>query len=147
MFALFPEGKARMHRIAYFSSAMADAHPDQLSAILTASRSNNARLDVTGLLCHYDGSFLQFLEGPPDTVEALYAQIACDRRHKDLVRVLDEPARSRAFPNWSMALVDADHLDDAHQAFVQGLREVAIQPGPESARLEVVLASFRRWLR
>ncbi|WP_369062414.1 BLUF domain-containing protein [Caulobacter sp. 73W] len=136
-----------MQRIAYFSSSTARAEPDQLSTILASARSNNARLDITGLLCHYDGSFLQFLEGPPGAVEALYAQIARDRRHKDLVRVLDEPAQSRAFSNWSMALVDADRLDDAQQAFRQGLREVEITPGPESARLEVVLDSFRRWLR
>lgn len=135
-----------MRRIAYFSSA-ATGGAAELSAILENSRRNNAALGVTGLLCHHDGSFLQFLEGAPEVLEALYGRISRDRRHKDLVRVLDEEASTRAFGDWSMALVDAGEAGMAHQAFCQSLRDVVIAPGPEAARLHVVLNSFRRWLR
>ena len=135
-----------MQRIAYFSSAATDG-PAELSAILESSRRNNAALGVTGLLCHHDGSFLQFLEGDAGVLEALYGRIRRDRRHKDLVRILDEQAATRAFGDWSMALVDAGEAGTAHQAFCQGLKDVVIAPGPEAAQLHVVLNSFRRWLR
>lgn len=136
-----------MQRLAYFSSAASPIDPAELAKILAASRRNNARLEVTGLLCHYDGSFLQFLEGPADTIEPLYKKIARDRRHKDLVRVLDEPASERAFGDWSMAVVDAQEMGATQEAFCHRLADIAIAPGPEAARLEVVLGSFRRWLR
>lgn len=102
-----------MQRIAYFSSSATAEGPD-LPSILASSRRNNAALGVTGLLCHHDGSFLQFLEGDPQVLEGLYGRISRDRRHKDLVRVLDEEARTRAFGDWSMALVDAGEAGAAH---------------------------------
>lgn len=136
-----------MRRIAYFSSSAATRSASELTDIVESSRRNNAAAGVTGLLCHHDGSYLQFLEGAPQALDLLYARIGRDRRHKDLVRVLDEPAQARAFGDWSMALVDASEMGIAHQAFCRGLREVVIRPGPEAPRLEVVLNSFRRWLR
>nr|QQZ51135.1 BLUF domain-containing protein [Phenylobacterium glaciei] len=50
-----------MHSLSEYGAAC--AHPSELDAILAASHRNNRRCGVTGMLCHYEGSFLQFLEG------------------------------------------------------------------------------------
>jgi len=58
--------------MAYLSTARLVPTPSELDAILAASHCNNCRRGVTGMLCHFEGSFLQFLEG--ESGEALSAQ-------------------------------------------------------------------------
>lgn len=136
-----------MLRVAYFSSAAVEPDAETLSSILSASRRNNARLGVTGLLCHHDGSFLQFLEGEDATVEALYQRILRDPRHKDVLKMMGEPAEHRAFADWSMALVHVDEVGPEHRAFCSGLRQVTAGAGLQASSVQSLLDSFRRWLR
>ncbi|MDG2520638.1 BLUF domain-containing protein [Caulobacter segnis] len=136
-----------MLRIAYFSSAAGQPDSGALDAIISTSQRNNADLGLTGLLCHHDGSFLQFLEGEDDAVNAIFQRIVRDPRHKDVLKMMWEPAERRAFADWSMALVHVDEVGAEHQAFCSGLRQVtAGAPGFDSG-MQSLLDSFRRWLR
>lgn len=94
-------------RLIYLSRAVRDEHgrPPDLGSILAASRRNNPRLGVTGVLMVSRGEFGQVLEGPEDGVEALYERIEHDPRHRDF-EVFDlHPITERAFPDWSMGHV------------------------------------------
>ena len=73
-----------------------------LQVIAATSARNNKNVDVTGMLLYSDGDFMQLLEGPGNTVEALYARIGLDQRHHKLRRILLEPIDTRAFGDWSM---------------------------------------------
>lgn len=77
--------------------------PSAIEAIVEVSRSRNAALDVTGALLFSGTRFVQFLEGPLDSISALQASIRNDVRHKDVttlsVRVIDE----RQFEGWALA--------------------------------------------
>ncbi|MEW5687156.1 MAG: BLUF domain-containing protein [Pseudomonadota bacterium] len=137
-----------MLSLAYFSSAVGPLTPDALGQLLTAAQDNNRRLEVTGLLCHYDGSFLQFLEGPDEAVLSLYERIARDARHRDLLVVRRAPITRRAFPDWTMALVSPREVTDAQRAFARGLRDLEIDADAEDrAALRGLLDAFRAWLR
>jgi hypothetical protein len=58
-----------------------------------------------GALYFADGCFFQCLEGPADAVDALYARLHQDPRHRDLA-VLGRSAVERAsFAGWSMKFV------------------------------------------
>lgn len=134
--------------MAYLSSATETPTRAELEAILTASRRNNAARSVTGMLCHYDGSFLQFLEGAEADVEAIFGVIATDPRHGGLVRLYSRPIEDRLFPNWSMALARPGDLDPEQRAFTKGLRDLEVAATPAHAQLvEPFLASFRAWMR
>ena len=134
--------------MAYLSSATKTPTGADLEAILTASRRNNAKRGVTGMLCHYDGSFLQFLEGEDADVEAIFGVIAADPRHSGLVRLYSRPIDARLFANWSMALARPGELDPEQRAFTKGLRDLEVAATPAHAQMvEPFLASFRAWMR
>ena len=91
-----------MLQLVYISSPSGIV-PGDVSAILAASRRNNARDSITGLL-YADGSrFLQALEGPADMVEATYARIQQDKRHRALVILSRRTVETREFGSWEMA--------------------------------------------
>ena len=63
---------------------------DDLANLLLTSRSNNARLGITGMLLHREGRFIQVLEGPDEAVRARLAVIARDPRHTAVHTIVDE---------------------------------------------------------
>lgn len=137
-----------MISLAYFSSAAGSLEPAEIDTILAVSRRNNTAAGVTGLLCHFDGSFLQFLEGDEAPVRATFDRIAMDARHHNILKVHDAPIATRAFGDWSMGLVNARDVDAAHQAFCRNLREVEIAATAEHrAALSGLLTVFRAWMR
>lgn len=134
--------------IAYLSTAVAPPDAAELDDILAASQRNNARQGVTGLLCHYEGAFLQFLEGEAGAVEAVYARIAQDPRHFALVQLYRRAITQRLFADWTMAVARPDRLDPQHSRFLQGLRELQVGGSEEHARaVKPFLDAFRAWLR
>ncbi|WP_269714824.1 BLUF domain-containing protein [Caulobacter sp. NIBR2454] len=137
-----------MISLAYLSSATRLMDPEALGTLIDHSARNNQARGIAGLLCHYDGSFLQFLEGEEDKVDALFALISKDRRHGGLIVMHRQEVSARAFPDWSMALVSSAEVGPAHQAFCRNLRHLKIDQGAENhAVLTKVLASFSMWLR
>jgi hypothetical protein len=82
-------------------------HPE-VGRILLQSRRNNGRNRLVGGLYFSDGCFFQVLEGRQDQVEALYARLQLDPRHRD-VKVLDRrEIPEPAFTGWAMK-----HVPDA----------------------------------
>lgn len=91
-----------MLQLVYISSAN-PAAPCPTQDILTVSRRNNARDRITGLLYADAGRFLQALEGPEEAVEAAYARIQQDPRHRAIVMLSRRMVDRRAFGHWEMA--------------------------------------------
>ncbi|MGB3626193.1 MAG: BLUF domain-containing protein [Henriciella sp.] len=100
-----------MKRIIYLSSARHNLKPPHIKDILTVSRENNRKADMTGLLVFHDSVFLQVLEGPDEAVSETYARIERDWRHTDCRVLFDEPVVERAFAEWAMAYKIADDLE------------------------------------
>lgn len=91
-----------MHNLIYASSATYLFSDAELLEILTKSRLNNAKLDVTGLLLYHEGSILQILEGEKTVLASLYNKILYDPRHKGLIKMIDSEIPERNFKEWSM---------------------------------------------
>ena len=81
------------------------------AAILRTSRSRNAALGITGLLCHSDGVFVQLLEGGRAAVNTLYNHIVADPRHRDVMLLAYEEIEQRRFAGWSMGQVSLPRLN------------------------------------
>lgn len=91
-----------MLQLVYVSSVTPSANVDP-AAILAASRVNNRRDGITGLLYSDKARFLQALEGPEDKVEATFARIKADGRHRAIVLLSRRTIDAREFGAWEMA--------------------------------------------
>jgi hypothetical protein len=96
--------------IVYFSHASREYDHSALLDLLTLSRRNNRRDDITGMLLHHDGNFVQALEGPPDSVARTFARIGADSGHDGIISTGTIPVQERQFPNWSMGFHAAESL-------------------------------------
>jgi hypothetical protein len=76
-----------------------------LADLLGKARENNRVLEVSGMLLHHNGSFLQVLEGEESVVDALFQKIAKDPRHTRMMTIKRASISQRAFPGWSMGFV------------------------------------------
>ncbi len=84
----------------------------EVNRILVYSRRNNRRREVGGVLHYGSGFFFQYLEGPADTVDCLYARICRDPRHERVERLTRRPIRNRRFRDWSMKFVAIESVVD-----------------------------------
>ena len=97
----------------YASFALELMSEAELLNVLTKSRDNNARLDITGMLLYRRGSFLQVLEGDKRVVDDLFKVIARDPRHYRITRLQERSVTKREFENWSMGFANLDSVDSA----------------------------------
>ena len=89
-----------------------------LSSILTTSRFNNKKRDITGALICREDIFLQLLEGPKEDIEETYHSIKRDDRHLNVQHLLDHNVDQRLFPAWAMK-------DDPVKTWMWSKEEVA----------------------
>lgn len=112
-----------MLQLVYVSSANPRESVDP-AGILAVSRRNNRRDAVTGLLYADHARFLQVLEGPEDKVEAAFARIQADTRHRALVILSRRSVEVREFGDWDMAHYapgdDSDRLIERVSHLAQG---------------------------
>ncbi len=109
-----------LHQVVYISSATKAFEQDELERLLEKARKRNTQDGVTGMLLHDDFSFLQVLEGAPETIQRTLARIQRDSRHAGLTVVQDQPIVQRDFSDWSMAYgrcanVDFDRMRGARR--------------------------------
>ncbi|HZY19179.1 MAG TPA: BLUF domain-containing protein [Ramlibacter sp.] len=92
-----------LRSLCYVSSASHRFDEAELLALLAGARAANEAGDVTGLLLHCGGNFMQVLEGRADAVGDAYRRVGRSRRHHGLIELFDEPIEAREFAGWSMA--------------------------------------------
>lgn len=76
-----------------------------VARILAKSRINNRRNGLVGVLYFGDGCFFQCLEGDEGAVDALYARLQSDSRHKDLKLFSRKQISALSYADWSMKYV------------------------------------------
>lgn len=106
-----------MFQMLYVSAATELLSDADLDDILSKSRRNNTRDDVTGMLLYADGSFLQVLEGEETAIRQVYERISRDPRHHRIVEVAQQTIDQRDFPDWSMGFRRERNLDSLPPAY------------------------------
>lgn len=92
-------------RMLYVSRAVGPQTTTVSASVLSTAREHNRANGITGVLCQGQGLYLQILEGERSAVNALYARIVADRRHRDVEMLHLEEITRRRYPDWSMAHV------------------------------------------
>ena len=127
--------------VVYSSIASVPFDEVELAILLATSRMNNEAQDVTGVLLHRDGHFMQALEGPVGAVRAVLRRIAADERHHDVWTLDEEYLTARRFGSWSMGYRPLSETDLAEAPAWFGSPE-ALQ-GRDGFRAAELLAWFR----
>jgi hypothetical protein len=123
-------------RLLYCSRAV-DAGSEAIEAILAESRRHNPACGITGILCYGDGVFLQCIEGGRLQVNALFASIHADPRHRDVVLLLYEEILERRFGGWSMGQVNISKLN--HSVLLKYSEQAELDPYAVSGRVSLSL--------
>ena len=79
-----------------------------VARILSKSRVNNRKNGLVGVLYFGEGCFFQCLEGETATIEALYAKLLKDPRHKDLKVLVRKSITKLSFNDWAMKYVPVE---------------------------------------
>lgn len=97
-------------RLIYKSKVREGFDPKDIETILNKARVNNAKKNVTGLLCFNKKHFLQCLEGSRKVVNDVYHKILNDERHSDIILLNYSEIEEREFDEWSMAYMPQSSL-------------------------------------
>ncbi len=121
-----------------------------LTELLAVARRNNLRAGITGLLVYREGSFLQVLEGPTRSVDAVYEKITHDPRHHRIIRMSRRVIPSRSFGEWTMGYVEDDEsakpTDGFNDYFEVGLKKARFEADdPERIRPLLQQFAMGRW--
>ena len=84
--------------LSYCSHAQSPVEQTELDLILQASQRNNQRDDITGLLTYSGEVFVQFLEGPPESIHRLMDRLQGDPRHREIIILSEGSDHERIFP-------------------------------------------------
>ncbi|MBA0271557.1 MULTISPECIES: BLUF domain-containing protein [Stenotrophomonas] len=94
-----------LRAIAYASEAIPGLSMDHVDDLARAAAGFNFEACVTGVLL-YDGlRFLQYIEGPEDSINVVYSRILSARSHRELIELGRGRVSGRFFPDWSMRLL------------------------------------------
>jgi hypothetical protein len=93
-------------RLVYRSLSVGAPPEVAMERIFQASVPNNARLEITGALGFSRMTYIQLLEGPPASLDALVKTLQADPRHTGFSILLRGASERRLLPQWSMARVD-----------------------------------------
>ena len=92
--------------VVYRSQAAYPMGARDLDQLLAGARAFNEKAEISGALLHDQGVFLQYFEGPRDSVDRVYARIHRSHEHERLVELLNQPIDTRQFSRWHMAFAE-----------------------------------------
>jgi hypothetical protein len=92
-----------LERLLYRSKANNTLGSLHLFNMLSEARSRNAALGITGHLLYTEEVFVQCIEGPTESISALWDSLQRDARHHDIELLARGPIQERRFSDWNMA--------------------------------------------
>ncbi len=104
------------HTICYLSKQTEALKDSELEELFKYILAMNPTLNITGALLHNNDFFLQVLEGNKETIKELFAKIRKDKRHKDILMILDQKIENRIFQDY-----EANFSIMKHKADIQKL--------------------------
>ncbi len=130
-------------QILYCSLTNAPTNEAALEA-LTQNAAHMNRMDhITGMLMYADGVFVQLIEGPREALNALWARLLKDKRHKAVVQLYHRrEVESRACEGWGMQLVERDMLHAIiHEAKMEVMAGRKTSWAPAIERMDFLLSN------
>ena len=121
-----------LSNLLYISDLTDRVNLDDLLAIQAVSIRNNARQNITGILFHINGNFVQLLEGEEADIRELFDTICEDPRHESVRLLYVRPADERVFDEWHMAMLDLELHGEEQRRDLKELVRIAESPPTQS---------------
>ncbi|WP_348944342.1 BLUF domain-containing protein [Chitinibacter sp. FCG-7] len=96
--------------LTYISHSKKHLTEDMRMQLMRECQVRNAHNNITGLLLYQQGFFLQYIEGEPEMVRAVFGRIERDQRHENVELISEDVLMARRFPNWTMFFRDYDFI-------------------------------------
>jgi len=95
--------------ITYLSSSKLDSI-ESIQALFEKAKTHNLSHQISGILLHKNGNFMQILEGLEEQVDAIYNKIIKDKRHHQIIKLIDIPIPGRLFQEYkaSFSLINSN---------------------------------------
>ena len=116
------EKNIRIKHIIYTSRPL-DSDNSDIENILISSERNNPKSEVTGLLIFGSKLYLQFLEGPENSVDVTFNRIKSDKRHNEIRILKESKSDRRLFASWTMRPQDLELMMWTAEDIESGLVE------------------------
>lgn len=105
--------------LVYHSRASGPMTEAELDALQRSSAVRNHAEGLTGLVIYDDGRFFQWLEGPEESLERVWASVQRDPRHGAIEILGRYPSPVRCFADWDMKLSTRSlRTNKAHSGFI-----------------------------
>ena len=132
-----------LESIVYVSSAVRLLSLEEIGHLLSRARERNREYSVTGVLLYIGGNFMQYIEGPRESLDVIYKIIQQDKLHTGIIQISREAAEGRQFGDWSMAFQTREHEgyvgSPSERAVINAILE---PPAGNSTSAQIVLRSF-----
>ncbi|MCW2833785.1 MAG: hypothetical protein JWN68_1738 [Nocardioides sp.] len=87
-----------MISVTFLSTATAPFGPSELKALLSTTRAKNDANEITGMMLDAGGHFIETLEEGEEAVDATFADMMKDPRHRDVCIALLKRSSGVPFP-------------------------------------------------
>ena len=101
-----------MYRLIYLSTSK-NLNDSDLTNLLVKSQKSNRLNNISGILLHKNGEFIQVLEGEKKAVLDLFDIIEKDNRHKNVIAFDKKEIDERYFSGYFMAF-DQQHFEKSN---------------------------------
>jgi len=132
-----------LESIVYVSSAVRLLSLEEIGYLLSRARERNKEYGITGVLLYIGGNFMQYIEGPKDSLDVIYKIIQKDELHTGLILVSREAIEEHQFGDWSMAFQTKDFEGYVASPSARKLIEMILElPADNPSTARIVLHSF-----
>ena len=132
-----------MDYLIYRSKALVTPGSAACRNIVAVSQCSNASLGLTGFLHAEEGLFIQYLEGAPVPLWALYKRLHLDPRHSDLMLLGHGEQNKPRFEDWRMGYSGIDVSSFADFLEEVSFKKRADQASSTEAIIFLMVASAR----
>ena len=95
-----------IYHLVFLSRATSPASDALFESIRNCAERNNTANQITGLLLHCAGYYMEVLEGAARDVADTYARVNNDARHTDIECLYFERSPHRFYPDWSLGVYE-----------------------------------------
>ncbi len=121
-----------MRSIVFHGTATRRMSEEELASLWRERAEIESHVEITGMLLHKAGEFLQVIEGPNAVIRDMYARILADPRNKEVRTISDRFIVEREFEGQPMGFLNLDELP-AQTPLTDGFSYEAFSVEPESA--------------
>ncbi|MEM5538765.1 MULTISPECIES: BLUF domain-containing protein [unclassified Olleya] len=118
--------------ICYKSQANANLNLLEFEALFNQTQLKNNSHNITGVLVKRDDVFFQILEGNPIIIDTVYEEIKKDRRHFNILELLNKSISQLSFKSFDIGYAVIKDTDTLYglQKFVSDLQQNNIENSP-----------------